>query len=61
MQRHHSVPRCLVSRRSLRRLSDNALYDLRHAVLPVLGELIAGILLIGGAAILLPLLLLSFA
>ena len=50
----------MVPDRSLRRLCGDALYDLRHVVLPVLGDLIAGLLLIGGAAIIVPLILLMF-
>ena len=54
-------PRCLIPRRTARLIIGNALYVMRETILPVLGELLAGLLLIGGAAIFFPLLLLSFA
>lgn len=50
----------MIPARPVRRIAGNALYDLRYTVAPILGELIAGVLLIGGAA-LLPVLLLMFA
>lgn len=59
-QRQATIPRCMIPARPVRRLAANALYDLRNTVAPLLGELIAGILLVGGAA-LLPVLLLMFA
>lgn len=60
-QRHINTPRCLVAAHPARLLAGNLLFDLRHVVLPVLGELLAGVLLIGGAAVLVPLIMLALA
>lgn len=59
--RHTATPRCLVAAHPARLLAANLLYDIRNHVLPILGELLAGVLLIGGAAVLVPLILLALA